>query len=304
MQLRRVDLVHASPAQIAFYKAFVVPEGRLAFQRRDKYPLAIGVEAVIDGDVVGFAFAVCEIDIRQGRLSSLFVKEGKRGKKIGSQLVAYVEEELIKAGCIAICTEYADDNPTRTPFEKILQKDGWNPPGIYMISCTYNVQDFHPPWFEKNYPSLPKAFQEFMWKDLKPEEKARLAYLAEQWAFSPDVSPFREEQMIEYQNSLGLRHEGQVVGWMITHRVDPNTIAYSSLYTHKEYRQAGYGIRLLIDSIRLQQQSPVPYSLFKVNFEQVDPAWFHFVKRRLLPYAQKVQRIYWSWHQIERESVS
>lgn len=297
MQLRRVDLGQADPSQLALYESLIIPEARFFFQRRDRYPLIFGIEAVEKGDVIGFAMGVCELSLQRGRLASLFVKEKMRNKKIGTELVDFLENEFIKEGCPAICTEFADDNPSRQAIGKILSKDGWIPPTIYMLNCYFNVQEFHPPWFERNYP-LPKTFEEFHWRDLKPKEKERLAYQAEQWTFHPSVSPFREAEIIEYQNSLGLRHENEVVGWMVTHRVDPDTIAYSALYIHREYHHKGYAIRILIDSIRLQQKSSVPYSLFKVNLEEVDRSWIEFVKRRLVPYAQRTQRIYWSWHQL------
>lgn len=297
MQFRRVDFHQADSTQLTIDPSLLIPEAHFFLQHQALYPLIFGIEAIDKGVVVGFALGVCEMSIERGRLASLFVKEEQRRQGIGSQLLAYLEAEFVKEGCVAIYTEFSDDNPFREAVEKILSKRKWAPPTLYMLNCYYRVQEFHPPWWDRVHP-LPETFQEFLWKDLKAEERKRLVHQAEQWTFHPSVSPIRQAETIEYQNSLGLRHEGKVVGWMMTHRVDADTIAYSALYIAPEYRHTGCAIRLLIDSIALQKESSVPYSLFKVNLEEVDPSWIAFVKRRLIPYACRMQRIYWSWHQL------
>jgi len=298
VELRRIKLDQLDPTRNAFYQNLVVPQSRFFFTRRSNYLLSIGVEAVEDDQVVGFAYAVCEYDRTKGRLASVCVLEAFRNQKIGSALVAYVEKELILEGCEAICTEFPEDDPTGGYFEKILQKDGWNTPSVYMLSCDIDIQKFHPPWFDRTYP-LPDTFEEFMWKDLKESERARLKYLQNQRTFHYSVSPFVDKQNIELLNSLGLRHNGEVVGWMVTHRIAPDAIFYTSLYIHREYHHStAYAIRLLIDAIRLQQQSDVPLAQFHVNLNLVDRSWYRFVKRRLLPYVQRVHKIKFAWRQL------
>lgn len=301
MQLRRIDLKQLTPQQLVSYTPLLLSSAIVSFQRHAQYPLVIAVEATRDSYPIGLAFVACEPDIRTGKLLSLFVKEEERGKGIGTALTQKIEEELIQSGCNAISTEFADDNPTRAPFEKILHKRKWTSPTIYMVCCHYEIQKLHPPWFRRSE-KLPNDFEEFPWVTLKSEERARLEFQAQQYTFPATISPFIEEETIEPINSLGLRYQGEVIGWMITHRTAPDTITYSSLYTHREYRFKRYAIQLLIDSIRLQQQSPVPYALFRTNLEQADRSWVYFIKRRLIPYAQHVQRIYWCWHQLREYS--
>lgn len=296
-ELRRVDLAQLSSSQLSAYESFLVPSALNFIPHIHNYPLIIGVEAIKNDELIGFALAVCELEISKGRLASLFVKEEERNKRIGSDLLQQLEKELKKEGCEAVCTEYAEDNLTKESFEKILSHMGWSTPYIYMVCCHYDIKKFNPPWFKKSY-DLPDSFQEFNWKDLTNSQRGRLIYLATQSTFHSSVSPFVEENTIEYSNSLGLRHKNHVIGWIVTHRMDPETIVYSALYLDLQFHHTGYALRLLTDAIKLQQQSSVPYILFRVNLEQINRSWLNFVKKRLIPYAQKVQRIKWSWHSI------
>jgi hypothetical protein len=42
---------------------------------------------------------------------------------------------------------------------------------------------------------------------------------------------------MEPVNSLGLRFDGQIVEWIITHRIAPGTTRYTALFVHKELQK-------------------------------------------------------------------
>jgi len=107
-----------------------------------------------------------------------------------------------------------------------------------------------------------------------------------------------EEKIIEYTNSLGLRYKKEVIGWMITHRIAPDTIRYTSLYVDPEYQYKGPSIRLLIESMVLQTRSTIKWALFEINLDQINPSWYKFVQKRLAPYSQKITEIYKTWKQL------
>lgn len=295
--LQKVNFGQLDSTQVAEYQPFLVPAAEAMIRRRTEYPLIFGVESRKHGRLIGFALVVCEQSIKTARLASLFVQEGSRGKRLGLALLAFAEKELIQKKCLAICAEFADDNPFKEAFEKILLEQGWNKPYVYMVCCYYEVQRFHPPWFMQ-ISEIPETFQSFLWSTLKPQERQHLLFQSEQGTFPASVSPFIEEETIEYCNSLGLRYQNQVVGWIVTHRHDAETVVYSSLYIHPEYRHTGHAIRLLAKSIRMQQETSIPMSLFRVNLETINHSWLQFVKIRLMPYAQKIQRIKWGWHSL------
>lgn len=80
------------------------------------------------------------------------------------------------------------------------------------------------PWLNKNYRFSP-SFTFFPWQEITPEERLNLQKQQETSLWIPDeLSPFKHEENLEPLNSLGLRYEGEVVGWVITHRLSPDTI--------------------------------------------------------------------------------
>jgi hypothetical protein len=120
----------------------------------------------------------------------------------------------------------------------------------------------------------------------------------DQGRIHPLLNPFANKEMpMETINSLGLRYQGEVIGWIITHRPNPETIRYSNLYVDPRFYFKGFAISLLIKSMQLHQLTPdVPHALFEVNLTETEPSWWNFVKRRLIPYATKTERFKWAFH--------
>jgi GNAT superfamily N-acetyltransferase len=83
-------------------------------------------------------------------------------------------------------------------------------------------------------------------------------------------------------NSLGLRHQGEAIGWIVTHRVAPDTIRYSSLFVDAKYQKLGRGISLLSQSIQRQIASEIENYTFSVAWE--NQPMIKFLERHLRPY--------------------
>lgn len=94
------------------------------------------------------------------------------------------------------------------------------------------------------------------------------------------------ETPAEPLNSLGLRYDDQLVGWMVTHRVATDAIRYSTMFVEKRFQRLGRGISLLSQSILRQAENSVPYCLFAVADD--NPAMLQFVQRHLQPYLREV----------------
>lgn len=282
-----------SLAQQHLYQGLILPYAIPLFDPSLKESKLMGIEARASNELVGLAILESIPDKQVFRIQSFAIKDLYRRRGIGLHFFQLIENYLVHTlHCRAISCSYDELSPFAVAMEKILAHSGWPPAQLYFVRCHYKVQDFHPAWFETPY-SLPDKLEIFPWKQITSSEKERILHQTTQGTFSPYLSPFDEESTVEPLNSLGLRYQGLLIGWNITHRVDPNTISYSSLYIEKEFHLLGYAIFLLIQSIRLQQQSSIPRALFEVNLNRVDPAWWRFVKRRLLPYADQVEKKKW-----------
>jgi hypothetical protein len=123
-------------------------------------------------------------------------------------------------------------------------------------------------------------------------------YLEAQGRFLASISPKFNEEKIEYSASFALRHHDTLIGWSIVHRWNSDTVRFSSLYIDHFFNKTGYGIRLLIESIRRVKELPVRNALFEVNLNEIDRTWGLFVKKKLLPLAHKLEKIHQAIHTL------
>jgi hypothetical protein len=139
------------------------------------------------------------------------------------------------------------------------------------------------PWIEEA--KLPEAFSVFSWPELTPEEREAIQQrqAGEEW-FPRALTPFQAEENMEPLNSLGLRHEGHVAGWMITHRIAPDTIQYTSLFIEPALQRQGRALPLLAEAIRRHAtaREEIPSGIFQVEAE--NEAMSKFVAHYLQPY--------------------
>lgn len=206
---------------------------------------------------------------------------------LGVELLTFLENELIKEKCKIAFFTYPEDNYYSLFLEKILRERNWKGPRYFKIYLRFISAAFHPPWLRNDY-TYPPYFHAFPWSELTKEDIKHIHFLESQDLAPKTISPFSKQEKIDFSNSLGLRYKGKVVGWMITHRIAPDTIRYVSLFILKEFEKLGPSIKLLCDSIILQQKGDVPWADFELNLEQSPISWIKFVKRRLVPYANVV----------------
>jgi hypothetical protein len=151
-----------------------------------------------------------------------------------------------------------------------------------MLLCKSNAERIgKTPWLDRY--TLPDEFTIFPWAELTAQERQTIEQRqqVESW-YPPVLTPFQEEDRLEPLNSLGLRYQGQVVGWMITHRVAPDTIQYTSLFIQQEFQQLGRTIALIAEAIKRQIAGGVPYGIFMIDVE--NKTMVKFFRRRLQPY--------------------
>ncbi len=257
------------------------------------------IAALHQGSPIGLALASYVPILRFAELHSIHVKESDDFQEIGKHLLAKLDEVLKQTGCLVITFNYFTDTPETEALETLFASANWKPPKTFSIHCHFLAEAFSPEWLE-NAPQLPDDFEIFPWTDLLPKERERLLFHQAQGVIPLEISPFnKREKLIEPLNSLGLRHRDEVVGWMVTHRINPDRIQYSSLYIHREFQRRAIAIRLLSESIMLQKEAQIPLAELEVNVQRVDVTWINFVKRRLIPFANKVFYTKQTWRHLK-----
>lgn len=297
--LTRVDF-KLDEANLSLYGDFILPSARYELRKAEKNEgYFVCIEAREEGEIVGLALARVYLENRGAHLYSLFVKEARRRQGIGFALFKYLEEILVKIEKAAVIAFDFFDEPLFAPaIEKIIAHQQWLPPSIYLMRCNFD-KNFNPEWWVRPS-SLPKGIEFFPWKDLTIQDRKAVDAMKEKNEFFSPLWPFHEEERIDLFTSVGLRQNNQIIGWNITHRVDPLTIRYSVLFIKEEFQFSGLSIQLLVESLRrlrilyLEKGDPVSLAYLELHLKLISPSWLRFVKRRLVPYASKVEYKKWA----------
>lgn len=259
--------------------------------KKESHYFSIG--AFQNGTPVGLAIA--KKDSKNRADFELLHVDGNVGE-VGAKLLVELEREAKKQGCYIASFLFDAGSAKAVFFDEVLSANKWVKPHVYLKKYLFDIPKFYPPWYEKQQP-LPKKYTEFKWEKLTPEEKEVIQHQLREGAVPEEMSPFTKEKY-DHLNSLGLKHDGEVIGWMINHRIKPDTIRYSALFVQRAFKYRGVGIHLLGSSIRIQQKSNVRWAEFVLNLYHVDHNWLQFIKRRLEPYAVSVQNILRSYKEL------
>lgn len=178
-------------------------------------------------------------------------------------------------------------------FLALLAEDSkahkWDVPYLLTVEIHFESNNFNPPWLITQK-ILPDNVTLMLWEEAAEELKVGLRYRFEAANLLPALSPFASNDPIEPLNSLLLLKDNEICGWMICHRSTINCIRYSSFYV--EHSDRSLALPLLAAAIRLQQRSAIPLATAIVNVEQVERSWLQFAKKRLIPYASKIDKTF------------
>jgi uncharacterized membrane protein len=215
-------------------------------------------------------------------LLSVFVEPTYRFQGVGTDLMTRLEQELIFRGCTDAKLIYTSGQPTTPAFERLLQKCNWTPPKPRMLVCKSSIDKIvHAPWMQKT--KLPDSYSIFPWSEITEAERLALQKPEERFPWIPEtLIPFIHEENFEPLNSLGLRYQGELVGWMITHRVSVDTIRYACGFLRPDLQKMGRFIPLLANAIHIQNKANILNCICVVSLQR--NAMVNFVKKRMAPY--------------------
>lgn len=212
----------------------------------------VGIVARLGDRPIGLALAEQGLDGRgEAEILSLFVAPALRGQGVGTALVAALEDELRGLGVLSVQAVYMTGRPSIPAVERILSKRGWNPPALRSISVRFTPEEaLTTPWFGRL--RLPAGFEVFEWRSLGGEERAALRASHERspW-ITTGLECWRHDHYgFDEVSSLGLRWRGQVVGWVLNHRVDAETVRFTCSFMRRDLSGRARILPLYTESIR------------------------------------------------------
>jgi len=287
---------------LAFYQAILTEESKKHTQDTnsalDPTDLIIAVGAHLNQTPVGVAIAALNKSSTLAHIRTLFIAENHPQEEIGVTLMTKLIAELKREKTRVTTLVYVKEHPATPTLEKILTASGWKGPRPFMKRCFFDLESFDTPWlhYDTRYP---KGFHEFFWRSLTTKDKAILQKRESNNEFPSAVSPFINEDSIEMTNSLGIKGNGKVVGWIICHRISPDTVRFSSFYIDPALRDRELTIKLLANSIQLVlKRPPFKWAQFEVPDILTDANWRQFVKKRLEGETVKVIHLMQAWHDM------
>jgi len=281
LSIKITDISNLNPDQLALYQQLTPSEYRYLFEPST---LMVGIE---DNDIPR-GICLCQID---SFFKNCLICHLNAPEDLVGELLSVLEEHLRNIKYLNLFITYKKDKS----LDQILQSDGgWCDPQTWATRYIFESKTFHPKWLERKY-NLPQNYKIIHWEEIQKneEEQSRIKFHLKQYGVPEYLSPFVNDEYIQSINSLALLHEKHVVGWMITHTFPdaPDTVRYSSLYVHPDNRHMSYSIMLLIQSIKLQKATPIPYSHFEILHSSAPMSWKKFCRCRLKPHTKKVVQL-------------
>ncbi|MBA3237054.1 MAG: hypothetical protein H0T62_01730 [Parachlamydiaceae bacterium] len=302
------DIKKLDEDKLRVYRHFLKEEFWPCLQGKDHWDIStaevfVAVAMTEEDFPVGLALFTFRRSLSWAILLSLSIKFSSSEQDIGKQLLEDVEKFLRDANCYILTYMYSDSDPDFTQINELLKLGGWDAPKLLLVRCHFEGHKFNAPWFKRYVKiPLPEGFEFFPWTKLKPRERELLEHKEKEGVFPSTVSPFHQEKNIEPLNSLGVRHKGDVIGWMITDRLDGDTISYSSFFVEPHHRETTIPLCLVAKSISLQLHSTIEKGVIEMNPILADQSWVTFFKNRFMPSAERIEHIYESCHDLRSEA--
>jgi len=281
----------ARPANPAWFAGLTFPSLRPRLVHGGRSSVALG--ATILGKPVGLCLG--DASSNTAEILSIAVATQHRRRGIATMLLQAMENELASQGCGRVSLGYSSHSPFATAIERILHKSDWPEPRATAIVCESDLDTISKaPWMKRA--RFPPDFEIFSWDQLTSAERARLS---ERRASYPEwLSPLREEEKIFAFGSLGLRHRGEVAGWVIAQRIREVAIRYKTLFMREDLHARGRGISLLAESILRHRGTPICRATFTVDTDNLP--MMRFVRRRMEPYLLRLSTTFRTSRIIEK----
>jgi GNAT superfamily N-acetyltransferase len=292
----RLELVETTNAHL--YEELTYPHFRPFFRNLTSNADFIAIGAASAGVPLGLILARChhwgKLEQIAAKILSVFVVPTYRNQGLGNALLAQMENELRQRDCQAVEIRYLT-SPNSPALERILTKQHWSIPEATSLVCyasTDRVQQTEKPhliqYLDRLLSKLPADYTIFPWETLTTQERQTIEQQMETDALMRRFNPFIEESQLEPLNSLGLRYQDQVVGWIITHRLTSDTIRYTQMYVNPQSQPLSRSTLLLAKAIQLQvEHLPKTQGTFRVDMDNTPMV--KFVHRRLKPYLDEIR---------------
>jgi ribosomal protein S18 acetylase RimI-like enzyme len=279
-----VEVVAVDGFRASDYAALTFPYyQRLLLSALDR-PRTIALGLSRDGEPVGLGL----VELMPGygaSVRSLYVAPELRGRGWGTSLLARLEDETRAREYVELRAVYMAGEPNVPVLERILAKRWWDPSRLRMYVLRSNLESIdRARWMHRH--RLGPDLAIFPWRDLTAADREALFRRQVEQPVSAEVFPFNFSPDFEPHTSLGVRHHGEVVGWVVNHRYDERTVRFTASYMREDLQKLGGLIAVYADSINRFRPAGYTDAIWTVPVEF--PRMVAFARRALFPYATSI----------------
>jgi len=244
-------------------------------------PLAC--RALNGADRVGLLVAQLRADNPESaELLSIFIAPEFRGQGIGTALVSALEHAIrARGGVRQMSGVYMTGKPTIAALERVFAKCGFAPPSLRMIVLKFTPEEAATcDWYKKA--RMPAGCTIFPWNELSDEDREELKRSqAERSWIHPELEPWRCDKRFDQVSSVGMRKDGELVGWVINHRPAPGLVTFTTSFMRSDLARRAAIFPLYVASIeRLMGSGVICSFVTSAKFESM----VRFALRRGAPF--------------------
>lgn len=237
-----------------------------------------------DGNPVGLAFGMGG-PRGEYELVSVYVSALRRNMGIGTELTNALHKAFTARGYdtgVQLFTLDADDQS----YGRFLMKCGFGRPVIRQLVCKTTVALAEStPWLRDA--AIPDGYRVGLWKDVSDAARNNLKMRkSDDPALFPDtLNPFDFEADCNLETSVVLYQGDEVVGWIITHIIDDETLRWTCSWVLTSIQGAGRIIPLWWEAVQRQRAAmALPRFTWTVPMEETRMT--RFAVRRMRPWLE------------------
>ena len=280
----------ATPVDIIKISGITFPNVQKRWQTSTAGAPLILVTASAGGHDIAAAVAEINESAENAEIISLYVAPEYRQQGIGARLINLMEMAAARKKCHLMEIKYRSDWDACQALEKIIGRQGWLPPKNSRLLFKTTIDRIgQAPWLREQ-PPLAEGLELVPWKEITAGDRQHIADRKESEDWYPGrFSPFLEENQTEHINSLALRQNGIIAGWLVTHRTGRNTVQYSSLFVDETLRGRQNALALVAEAVDRQIRSGIPELIWMI--ESRDTGIQRFIEKHVQPWLQSATEL-------------
>ena len=202
-------------------------------------------------------------------IKQIYVPPESRKAGNGRELLRTLAALLCAQGVQQLSLTYALEEKRRKDVEAFLVRCGWPDPLTTAYQYRVTRSRVKSRWIcpageEIRKYQLPAGVTITDFTTLTEREKTEVEE-DPNLGYPAYLAPFDGYHLLYLENSLLLRVNGAITGWILAVKYGDHTVFYRGIFVKAEYRSAAYGLYLLAAAIRLQFAMGNENAMFAVN---------------------------------------